>query len=142
MFWMGLSEGASMEENHPEAGRQVIELAEEETTAGKCLHESKMMWQIAAPAMLTAVTQFSIDVVTAAFVGHLGDIELAAVSVVQNIVEGFVYGVMVSCHQVLVSRFLCMYWPIACQCFSSTSKTTFCVYALMILLKPCLHTKC
>lgn len=91
---MGLSEGASMEENHPEAGRQVIELAEEETTAGKCLHESKMMWQIAAPAMLTAVTQFSIDVVTAAFVGHLGDIELAAVSVVQNIVEGFVYGVM------------------------------------------------
>lgn len=108
MFWMGLLEGASMEENHPEAGRQVIELAEEETTAGKCLHQSKMMWQIAAPAILTAVTQFSIGVVTAAFVGHLGDIELAAVSVVQNIVEGFVYGVMVSCHQVLVSRFSCM----------------------------------
>lgn len=73
------------------------------------------MWQIAGPAMLTAVTQFSIDVVTAAFVGHLGNIELAAVSVVQNIVEGFVYGVMVSsssstCPLLLhVSRFLCMF---------------------------------
>lgn len=110
-----------MEENHHEAGRQVIELPEEKTIAGKCLHESKMMWQIAAPAMLTAVTQFSIDVVTAAFVGHLGEIELAAVSVVQNIVEAFVYGVMVSSHQVLVSRFfVCKYLHIACQCFSST----------------------
>lgn len=91
---MGLSEGASMEENRPEAGREVTALPEGEKIAEKWWHESKFMWQIAAPASLTAVTQFSIDVVTAAFVGHLGDIELAAVSVVQNIVEGFVYGVM------------------------------------------------
>ncbi|KAH7833305.1 hypothetical protein Vadar_005010 [Vaccinium darrowii] len=83
-----------MEENYPEAGREVTALPEGEKIAEKWWHESKLMWQIAGPAMLTAVTQFSIDVVTAAFVGHLGNIELAAVSVVQNIVEGFVYGVM------------------------------------------------
>ncbi|WCJ33849.1 MATE efflux family protein [Euphorbia peplus] len=56
--------------------------------------ESKMMWQIAAPAMLTAVTQFSLGFVTSAYVGHLGELELAAVSIVQNVIEGFVYGVM------------------------------------------------
>ncbi|XP_050209908.1 protein DETOXIFICATION 33-like [Mercurialis annua] len=56
--------------------------------------ESKKMWEIAAPAMLTAITQFSIGFVTSAFVGHLGEVELAAVSVVQNVIEGFVYGVM------------------------------------------------
>lgn len=61
----------------------------------KLWEESKKTWHIALPAILTAVTQFSIDFVTAAYVGHLGDVELAAVSEVQNVVEGFVYGVMV-----------------------------------------------
>ncbi|KAF2305882.1 hypothetical protein GH714_008574 [Hevea brasiliensis] len=56
--------------------------------------ESKKMWEIAAPAMLTAVAQFSIGFVSSAFVGHLGEVELAAVSIVQNVIEGFVYGVM------------------------------------------------
>ncbi|KAL2477191.1 MATE efflux family protein [Forsythia ovata] len=60
----------------------------------KTWEESKKMWEIAAPAILTAVAQFSIGFVTVAFVGHLGEVELAAVSIVQNVLEGFVYGVM------------------------------------------------
>ncbi|XP_030523071.1 protein DETOXIFICATION 33-like isoform X2 [Rhodamnia argentea] len=60
----------------------------------RCVKESKKTWEIAAPAILTAVAQFSIGIVTAAFVGYVGDVELAAVSVVQNVLEGFVYGVM------------------------------------------------
>ncbi|KAL5855763.1 hypothetical protein ACOSQ4_005565 [Xanthoceras sorbifolium] len=57
-------------------------------------NESKKMWEIAAPAILASVSEFSIGFVTSAFVGHLGDLELAAVSVVQNLIEGFVYGLM------------------------------------------------
>ncbi|KAL0334773.1 UNVERIFIED_CONTAM: protein DETOXIFICATION 33 [Sesamum radiatum] len=60
----------------------------------KTLDESKKMWEIAAPAILTTVAQFSIGFVTVAFVGHLGEVELAAVSVVQNVLEGFVFGIM------------------------------------------------
>ncbi|KAI4367655.1 hypothetical protein MLD38_023366 [Melastoma candidum] len=60
----------------------------------KFLAESKKTWEIAAPAVLTAVFQYSISLVTSAFVGHLGDLELAAVSVSENVLEGFVYGVM------------------------------------------------
>ncbi|CAN1160437.1 Protein DETOXIFICATION 33 [Linum perenne] len=56
--------------------------------------ESKNMWEIAAPAMITEVTQFSISFITAAFVGHLGAVELAAVSIVQNVLETFVFGFM------------------------------------------------
>lgn len=62
----------------------------------KCVDESKKTWEIAAPAILTSVAQFSLSFVTAAFVGHLGAIELAAVSIVDNVLEGFVYGIMVS----------------------------------------------
>lgn len=56
--------------------------------------ESKDTWEIAGPAILTSIAQFSIGFITSAYVGHLGEVELAAVSIVQNVIEGFVYGVM------------------------------------------------
>ncbi|KAL7174292.1 hypothetical protein ACSBR2_033534 [Camellia fascicularis] len=40
------------------------------------------------------MVQFFIRFVTVAFVSHLGGLELAAVAVVQNVIEGFVYGIM------------------------------------------------
>lgn len=58
--------------------------------------ESRKTWKIAGPAILTVVSQFSFEFVTAAFVGHIGNLELAAVSEVQNVVGNFVYGIMVS----------------------------------------------
>ncbi|KAL7118848.1 hypothetical protein ACP275_02G026600 [Erythranthe tilingii] len=66
----------------------------EKTACSRTWDESKKLWEIALPAILTTVTQFSIGFVTVAFVGHLGDVELAAVSVVQNVLEGFVFGIM------------------------------------------------
>ncbi|GLT58145.1 hypothetical protein SLA2020_310650 [Shorea laevis] len=56
--------------------------------------ESKKMWKIAGPAILTSVSQFSIGFVTVASVGHLGVVELAAVSVVTTVIEAFVSGIM------------------------------------------------
>ncbi|XP_020093178.1 protein DETOXIFICATION 33-like isoform X1 [Ananas comosus] len=60
----------------------------------KSWDESKQIWRIATPTILTAVLQFAIGVITVAFVGHIGELELAAVSVVTNVVEGFAYGVL------------------------------------------------
>ncbi|XP_068654315.1 protein DETOXIFICATION 33-like [Aristolochia californica] len=60
----------------------------------KTWKESKKLWHIAAPAILTSVLQFTIGFVTVAFVGHLGTVELAAVSVVQNVINAFAFGVM------------------------------------------------
>jgi MATE family multidrug resistance protein len=58
--------------------------------------ESKLLWRVAFPAVLTEVFQFSIGFVTASFVGHIGVVELAAVTVVESILEGFAYGVLVN----------------------------------------------
>lgn len=63
--------------------------------AKKWCVEAKKVWQIAGPAILNAVSLFSLEFVTAAFAGRLGDLELAAVSEVHNVIAGFVYGVMV-----------------------------------------------
>lgn len=57
--------------------------------------ESKKMWYIAWPALLTAVLQYSIGFVTVAFVGHLGSAELAAVSLGITVIETFSYGILV-----------------------------------------------
>lgn len=62
--------------------------------ATKTIDESKKSWHIAGPAILTGVLQFSIWFITTAFVGHLGSTELAAVSIAQNVIEGFAYGVL------------------------------------------------
>ncbi|WVZ57955.1 hypothetical protein U9M48_008282 [Paspalum notatum var. saurae] len=56
--------------------------------------ESRLLWRLAFPALLTEVFQFSIGFVTTGFVGHLGEVELAAVSVVENILDSSAYGVL------------------------------------------------
>ncbi|KAM3371366.1 hypothetical protein ACQJBY_018654 [Aegilops geniculata] len=61
----------------------------------KSWQESKVLWHIALPAILTTVFQFSIGFVTIGFVGHIGEVELGAVTVAINVIEGFAYGVMV-----------------------------------------------
>ncbi|XP_010941865.1 protein DETOXIFICATION 33 isoform X1 [Elaeis guineensis] len=60
----------------------------------KIWNESKKMWQIGGAAILIGVLQFSIGFVTVAFAGHLGVVELAAISIAQNVIEGFAYGIL------------------------------------------------
>ncbi|KAI5393032.1 protein DETOXIFICATION 33 [Lathyrus oleraceus] len=54
--------------------------------------ESKKLWLIAAPAILTALSQFSIGALTQTFVGHVGELELAAFSVENSVIAGFAFG--------------------------------------------------
>lgn len=61
---------------------------------GKSWDESKKTWHIAGPAILTGVLQSSLGVVTVAFVGHLGGLELAAVTMGQSVVQCFAFGLL------------------------------------------------
>ncbi|OMO73801.1 Multi antimicrobial extrusion protein [Corchorus capsularis] len=74
--------------------RQMGQEAVKQKTAKRSWKESKKMWAIAGPAILVSVSQFSIGFVTVAFAGHLGELELAAVTVTTNVIEGFVFGIM------------------------------------------------
>ena len=58
--------------------------------------ESKKIWKIAFPAMLARVSQFGMFVVTQAFIGHLGEEDLAAYALIQIITVRFVNGILVS----------------------------------------------
>ncbi|GJN15927.1 hypothetical protein PR202_gb02874 [Eleusine coracana subsp. coracana] len=56
------------------------------------LVESKKLWQIVGPAILQRIALYGINVVSQAFIGHIGDLELAAFSIAATVVAGFNFG--------------------------------------------------
>ncbi|CAK7347202.1 unnamed protein product [Dovyalis caffra] len=60
--------------------------------------ETKKLWQIAGPAMFSLMALFSMNMITQAFAGHLGDVKLAAISIANFAIVGFNYGLLVRYH--------------------------------------------
>ncbi|KAF5475702.1 hypothetical protein F2P56_007478 [Juglans regia] len=56
--------------------------------------ESRKIWKVAFPSMISRVTQFGVFVVTQAFIGHFGEVDLAAYALVQIIAVRFVNGIL------------------------------------------------
>ncbi|KAJ0975991.1 hypothetical protein J5N97_017956 [Dioscorea zingiberensis] len=56
--------------------------------------ESKKLWRIVGPAIFARVVTYSMNVITQAFAGHLGDLELASISIANTVVVGFNFGLM------------------------------------------------
>ncbi|CAM0871818.1 unnamed protein product [Alopecurus aequalis] len=74
---------------------QVVSAAGQEDKLGRRVwEESKKLWVIVAPAIFSRVVTFSMNVITQAFAGHLGDLELAAISIANTVVVGFNFGLM------------------------------------------------
>lgn len=68
--------------------------------------ESKKLWKIAGPAIITALCQYSLGALTLTFAGQVGELDLAAVSVENSCVAGFAFGVMV----VKLNFFIFIFW--------------------------------
>ncbi|GLT36482.1 hypothetical protein SLA2020_108560 [Shorea laevis] len=56
--------------------------------------ESKKIWRVGFPAMLSRVSSFGMFVVTQAFIGHFSEVELAAYSLIQIIIIRFANGIL------------------------------------------------
>ncbi|KAL5753366.1 hypothetical protein ACOSQ2_023873 [Xanthoceras sorbifolium] len=56
--------------------------------------ESKKLWHIVGPAIFSRLASYSMLVITQAFAGHLGDLELAAISISNNVIVGFDFGLL------------------------------------------------
>ncbi|KAH7520482.1 hypothetical protein FEM48_Zijuj08G0148500 [Ziziphus jujuba var. spinosa] len=54
--------------------------------------ESKKLWQVTGPAVFSRLSSCSMIVITQGFAGHLGDLELAAISIACNVIIGFDLG--------------------------------------------------
>ena len=69
---------------------------ETETLARKLWIESEKLWIIVGPSIISRLAEFAMNIVTEAFAGHLGDVELAAISIANTVLVGFIYGLLVS----------------------------------------------
>lgn len=58
------------------------------------LIESKKLWHIVGPAIFSRIASYSMFVITQAFAGHLGDLELAAISIATTVIVGFDFGLL------------------------------------------------
>lgn len=76
--------------------RKPEEENEEETLGKRVWNETKLMWIVAAPAIFTRFSTFGIQVISQAFVGHIGSKELAAFALVFTVLIRFANGILVS----------------------------------------------
>ncbi|KAK6159016.1 hypothetical protein DH2020_006330 [Rehmannia glutinosa] len=67
---------------------------EEENIKGKIWLEMKKMWVVAGPAIFTRFSTFGINVISQAFVGHIGATELAAFALVFTLLTRFANGLL------------------------------------------------
>ncbi|XP_057973466.1 protein DETOXIFICATION 27-like [Malania oleifera] len=56
--------------------------------------ESKKLWHIVGPAIFSRIATYSMNVVTGSFAGHLGDLELASISIANTVIVGFNFGLL------------------------------------------------
>ncbi|TYK06005.1 protein DETOXIFICATION 35-like [Cucumis melo var. makuwa] len=56
--------------------------------------ESTKLWKIAAPIVFGIICQYGINSLTSIFVGHIGDVELSAVSISVSVIGTFAFGFM------------------------------------------------
>ncbi|KAL3527503.1 hypothetical protein ACH5RR_012159 [Cinchona calisaya] len=56
--------------------------------------ESKKLWRIVGPAIFSRIASYSMFVVSQAFAGHLGDLELAGLSIASSVICGFDFGLL------------------------------------------------
>ncbi|KAK9990321.1 hypothetical protein SO802_025306 [Lithocarpus litseifolius] len=56
--------------------------------------ESKKLWHIVGPSIFSRIASYSMLVITQAFAGHLGDLELAGISIANNVIIGFDFGLL------------------------------------------------
>ncbi|KAK1555569.1 hypothetical protein Q3G72_028315 [Acer saccharum] len=56
--------------------------------------ESKKLWSIVGPAIFSRVSSYSMNIITQAFAGHLGEVELAAISIANTVIVGFNFGLL------------------------------------------------
>ncbi|KAI3444233.1 hypothetical protein Pfo_000898 [Paulownia fortunei] len=62
---------------------------------GRVCEESKKIWRVALPSVISRVTSFGTIVVTQSFVGHISSVDLAGYALVQTLSVRFVNGIVI-----------------------------------------------
>ncbi|KAL5779805.1 hypothetical protein ACOSQ2_010542 [Xanthoceras sorbifolium] len=76
------------------SSEEVADYQEKEELVKRVWIETTKLWCITGPAILSLVSAYSMNVVIQAVGGHLGDVQLAAISIANNVIVGFNFGLL------------------------------------------------
>ncbi|KAK4490360.1 hypothetical protein RD792_001036 [Penstemon davidsonii] len=84
--------------DNQELNRPLLNQSQGENTssafADELWNESKKIWHIVGPTLISRLANASMSIVTQSFAGHIGDVELASVSIANNVIVGFNWGLL------------------------------------------------
>ncbi|XP_022131671.1 protein DETOXIFICATION 27-like [Momordica charantia] len=60
----------------------------------KLWRETQQLWVIVGPTIFARVATFTMNVITQVFAGHLGDVQLASISIANTVIVGFNFGLL------------------------------------------------
>ncbi|XP_058786335.1 protein DETOXIFICATION 27-like [Vicia villosa] len=67
---------------------------EEENFGKKLWIETKKLWLIVGPTIFSRIASFTMNVVSQAFAGHLGEVQLASITIANTVIVGFNFGLL------------------------------------------------
>ncbi|XP_057425044.1 protein DETOXIFICATION 27-like [Lotus japonicus] len=79
---------------NPHAQDQPFQDQDQQRFSNKLWIETKNLWIIVGPSIFSRLASFTMNVVTQAFAGHLGDVQLAAISIANTVIVGFNFGLL------------------------------------------------
>lgn len=82
------------EERHPLLLKEEEDGDSRVVLGRKVWEETKKLWVIVGPSIFSRVASFTMNVVTQAFAGHLGDVPLASISIANTVIVGFNFGLL------------------------------------------------
>lgn len=57
--------------------------------------ETKKLWHIVGPAIFSRIASYTMNIITQSFAGHLGEVQLAAISISNTVIVGLNFGLLV-----------------------------------------------
>ena len=88
-----------LQSNLPQILEQQHQLLEKSNTDESLIRQTclelKKIWQIAGPSVFSRLAMFSMTVITQSLAGHLGELDLAAISIVCTVLISISFGFMV-----------------------------------------------
>ncbi|KAL0351973.1 UNVERIFIED_CONTAM: protein DETOXIFICATION 27 [Sesamum calycinum] len=67
---------------------------QENSLPAKVWDETKQLWHIVGPTVISRISNATMNIITQSYAGHLGDLELASVSIANNVIVGFNWGLL------------------------------------------------
>ncbi|KAG5612711.1 hypothetical protein H5410_023992 [Solanum commersonii] len=56
--------------------------------------ETKKLWHIVGPAIFSRIGTYTMNIITQGFAGHLGEVELAAITISNTVIVGLSFGLI------------------------------------------------